>query len=490
MALISIAGATSFTKNQTECTPICAVSFTDTSGGNQKWLWTFQELEDPIEHVFSTAKNPIYGFGEGKFSIRLTVDGVTTPINTEWVNVSAGGIDGVDYNIPISTTNMKIYPDDYFIYADISNLSTYAKSDAYIARENEKCTGHTYGCNIYQSRGTEVEIVNGSGLADQQILHPIYKTRNTLNPVPIPDNPATRGWSGGEDALFILDWVGKRGFESYHSDNPIAQNDNGTWTTTYTVEADYSSYDITCGGGKYMGISNSGLPTMPLLLTYEEVVNGDVQHASMVHTYTNGVTKVYPACYGHLDNDPDAIPVGSRLRLKQSFNINNPEFNEYERTILKGWQDHGLIVYDGNYNIYSWTVMGMEYPDIRWDDIGVVSSSFENVHASNFEVVNFTPMIISPTSGKINPNPVIIDYDHIADFTMSSSAVRANTPVIFNATADYPNGWKWVWGDGTTSTTKTVSKTYKKVGKYSLSLTTLKDGAVLGTKTLQIRVVK
>ena len=60
----------------------------------------------------------------------------------------------------------------------------------------------------------------------------------------------------------------------------------------------------------------------------------------------------------------------------------------------------------------------------------------------------------------------------IAAFSASPRSGKTSLKVQFtDKSANSPTSWKWNFGDGTYSTQKNPSHTYRKVGKYTVSLT-------------------
>ena len=72
------------------------------------------------------------------------------------------------------------------------------------------------------------------------------------------------------------------------------------------------------------------------------------------------------------------------------------------------------------------------------------------------------------------------------DFTYSPKAPKAGERVIFSNNSDSGEEWEWTFGDGSVSTLKSPSHTYKRPGEYNVMLKVDKRAA--WTKTAKITV--
>mgnify|MGYP002407277162 FL=1 len=77
----------------------------------------------------------------------------------------------------------------------------------------------------------------------------------------------------------------------------------------------------------------------------------------------------------------------------------------------------------------------------------------------------------------------------VAAFSASPTSGYAPLKVTFtDKSANSPTSWKWSFGDGKTSTSKSPAYTYSKAGKYTVSLT-VKNAAGSSTKTIKNYIV-
>ncbi|HEY6050010.1 MAG TPA: hypothetical protein VIZ58_02100, partial [Thermoanaerobaculia bacterium] len=122
----------------------------------------------------------------------------------------------------------------------------------------------------------------------------------------------------------------------------------------------------------------AGLAILPGLVRYDEVYGpSEIGHAFRVTVRaSNG--HVYPASHS-AGSDPQALPMGARLRLKASKDISG--FPAGAQKIFRAMKKYGLIVADNGSGMY---VTGTY--DNRWDN-SVLNAAFAGLSASDFEVV-------------------------------------------------------------------------------------------------------
>jgi hypothetical protein len=123
----------------------------------------------------------------------------------------------------------------------------------------------------------------------------------------------------------------------------------------------------------------AGLPIFPGLVRYEEVANGAVNHAIRVTFASTRDAWIHPAshCAGDT-SDPDTVAMGTRLRLKSSYDISG--ITGQAAPIAKAMQQYGMIVAD---NGSDWYFSGSSDP--RFDDDSL--NQLKEIPGSAFEVV-------------------------------------------------------------------------------------------------------
>jgi hypothetical protein len=148
----------------------------------------------------------------------------------------------------------------------------------------------------------------------------------------------------------------------------------------------------------------AGLPIYPLLLTYDDVAKGDLQHM-LRFTKEEVYGVIWPASHKtggtnrslngvHSDAfNSRGIPFGAILRLKSSFNISG--FSDTNQRILRGLKKHGMILADNGGNGF---ISGT--PDKRWNEDDLNALKKISI-PQNFEVVDIRSQVVRPTSYEI-----------------------------------------------------------------------------------------
>ena len=139
----------------------------------------------------------------------------------------------------------------------------------------------------------------------------------------------------------------------------------------------------------------AGLPMLPLLVRYDEVQTGTLNHAVR---FTADITRkayVWPGRhYASSNTQANRPPMGQRFRLKASVNVTTLNISAEAKVIFKALQDYGMFLSDNGGN---WFINGA--PDPRWND-DELSSAFGKLKGSDFEAVDETSLIVNKDSGE------------------------------------------------------------------------------------------
>jgi hypothetical protein len=128
----------------------------------------------------------------------------------------------------------------------------------------------------------------------------------------------------------------------------------------------------------------AGLPIFPLLVRYEEVRAGQIDHALRVTVPSTQRGYIHPATHFASDSsDPNLPPMGLRLRLRAGYSLAG--FSGESLVILRALKRYGLIVAD---NGSPWYITGA--PDPRWNDADL--EQIKRVPGSAFEAVETGPI--------------------------------------------------------------------------------------------------
>ncbi|MEI7742221.1 MAG: hypothetical protein WCK58_00570 [Chloroflexota bacterium] len=207
-----------------------------------------------------------------------------------------------------------------------------------------------------------------------------YADESDPGPYPIP---ATVRFEGGSDHHVItLDRATCRLYEMWD----VRQAANGAWKAGSGAWWDLASNALRPAG--WTSGDAAGLPILPGLVRYDEVVAGEIAHALR---FTAPVTRrwyIYPARHFAADSTSASLPpMGLRLRLKATANLAGLSHDAL--VIAVALQRYGMILAD---NGSPWYVSGMSDPRFSDD----VLHELDRFTGSDLEVVDTTGLVNGP----------------------------------------------------------------------------------------------
>jgi len=138
----------------------------------------------------------------------------------------------------------------------------------------------------------------------------------------------------------------------------------------------------------------AGLPILPGLVTYAEVMSGRIDHAIRFTAPVTDDRFVWPARHEASDqNNPALPPMGARFRLKASFRLPPSRCGAPCQTVITAMKTYGLILAD---NGGSWYFQGSA--DRRWTYHFV--DQLKQIPASAFVAVDESSLMCNPNSGR------------------------------------------------------------------------------------------
>ena len=232
-------------------------------------------------------------------------------------------------------------------------------------------------------------------------------------PEPIPSNALIEGYpkpGNGDRHVLVLEKDGCWLYELYH-----ATVKSGNWS------ADSAAiWDMTINEQRpytWTSADAAGLPVFVGLARYDEVAAGAINHALRFTVPTSQRAFVLPATHwASTVTNPNAPPMGTRLRLKASFDISS--YPPDDQVILTALKKYGMILADNGSAIF---ISGT--PDNRWNNTNL--NLLKQITASSFEVVQMGT-IYTNANVPTGPNPTI------GSFTANPSTVTAGSPVTLS----------------------------------------------------------
>lgn len=263
---------------------------------------------------------------------------------------------------------------------DISADPVDPRSEAYIAAIS--ASGRT---RLHPDFGSNPEygipyVVVPASQPELPIAYVEYPEESDPGPFPIPADAPVEGGPASDGDRHVL--VVRQGecklYELYHARyvGPGWQAGSGAvWDlrVNATRPAGWTSADA------------AGLPILPGLARYDEVLAGEINHALRFTVWRSQRGYVAPASHAAgATDDPNYPPMGLRLRLKADYDLSG--VTGQSRVILEALKRYGMIVAD---NGSSWFISGASDP--RWDDEDL--NQIKRVPASAFEVVQSGPVV-------------------------------------------------------------------------------------------------
>jgi len=126
----------------------------------------------------------------------------------------------------------------------------------------------------------------------------------------------------------------------------------------------------------------AGLAILPGLVRYDEAYDTNVAEIKHAFRVTVRATNdyVYPASH-RAGSTPGALPMGARLRLKDTIDVTQKTSDPNVQKIFRAMQRYGLIVADNGSDMY---ITGSY--DSRWNN-DILNPAFGNLTANDFEVI-------------------------------------------------------------------------------------------------------
>lgn len=215
-----------------------------------------------------------------------------------------------------------------------------------------------------------------------------YPDESDPGPYPIPPNPPIEGGpnSDGDRHILVLDEDNCLLYEVYDA-YPQA---DGSWAAGSGAIYDLNSHALRPEG--WTSADAAGLPILPGLVRYDEVMSGQINHAIRFTAPETRRAYVWPARHHASDLTGEQYPpMGQRFRLRADFQVSGyaPEV----QVILRAMQTYGIILAD---NGSPWYLSGV--PDERWDND--ILRQLRQLAGDDFEAVDVSSLMIDRDSGQ------------------------------------------------------------------------------------------
>ena len=173
----------------------------------------------------------------------------------------------------------------------------------------------------------------------------------------------------------------------------VVKQKDGSWVAGAGIKIDMTSNQLRAPDKT--STDAAGLPILPGLLRYDDIVAGEVKHAIRFTTPKTQRAYVWPARhFASRITDPTYPPMGERFRLRADYDIS--KFSKENQIILKGLKKYGMMLTD---NGAPWFIIGE--PDKRWNDSDL--GKLKTLRGTDFEAVDESDWQMHADSGRVDP---------------------------------------------------------------------------------------
>jgi hypothetical protein len=218
-----------------------------------------------------------------------------------------------------------------------------------------------------------------------------YREDSDLSNYPIPpDAPIENGPdSKGDRHVLLVDENRCLLFEIYDA-HPKG---DGTWTAGSGIIMDLTSNALRTEGKT--SADAAGLPILPGLVRYDEVMAGAINHALRFTVPHTQAAYIWPARHkaSHI-TDLKVPPMGQRFRLRADFDIS--KYSKTNQVIMKALKKYGMFLADNGSAMF---ISGVS--DKRWDDADL--HKLGDMKAEDFEAVDESDWQMMEDSARVDP---------------------------------------------------------------------------------------
>lgn len=235
-------------------------------------------------------------------------------------------------------------------------------------------------------------------------------------PYPVPPDPPIEGGSDadGDRHILMLDEDDCVLYELYAA----YPEDGGAWSARSGAIFDLNSHALR--PDTWTSADAAGLPILPGLVRYDEVMSGAITHALRFTAPETFSGYVWPARHEASDlTGAQYPPLGLRFRLRADFDLSG--YSPPIQVILQALKTYGMILAD---NGSSWYLSGV--PDERWDND--MLHELDDVLGADFEAVDSAGLMLDPNTGQVKPPVVFTHFLFLPGVARSGPAALALTP--------------------------------------------------------------
>jgi hypothetical protein len=280
-----------------------------------------------------------------------------------------------------------VFPVDNVWNIPVDQLAVSSRSATYVDTIGATTTLHPDFGTVYNGAPNGIPYITVSGTQTRYPVTFQYSDESDPGPYPIPLNAPIEGGSQstGDRHVIAVDTTNCILYEMY-----AAYPQSDSWEAGSGAIFDLKSNQLRPAG--WTSADAAGLPIFPGLVKYDEVLEGAINHAIRLTVPQTQQAYVWPARhYASSLTDPKYPPMGTRFRLKASFDIS--VFSPTNQIILTALKKYGMLLAD---NGSAWYISGA--PDGRWDDDDL--HNLDQITGADFEVVDTAEFMVKADSGQ------------------------------------------------------------------------------------------
>ncbi|MBL8090072.1 MAG: hypothetical protein JNJ43_07075 [Anaerolineales bacterium] len=279
----------------------------------------------------------------------------------------------------------EIFPQNNYWNTPIDELPVHASSSAWI-----NSIGATRGFHMDFGSGTwdggpigiPYNIIAGSTVTNYSVDF-YYPDESDIGPYPIPSNPLIE--HGSDHHILIIDTEDCTLYEIYD-----ASYSNPNWFGGSGAIWDLNSNALR--PNTWTSADAAGLPILPGLARYEEILAGEINHALRFTTNCTANYYIWPARHvAQSGSCSNPVPFGARFRLKANYDISG--YSPQMQILLQAMKKYGIVLAD---NGSPWYVSGA--PHTGWNND--MLHELDDLTGNDFEAVDTSSLMIDPNSAE------------------------------------------------------------------------------------------
>jgi hypothetical protein len=315
----------------------------------------------------------------------------------------------VDRPAALDIGGCQLFPDDNYWNTPVDDLSVHPSSAAWVNSIGANDEFHMdFGSGTWNGGpiGIPYNVLSGSTVTKYTVDF-YYPNESDPGPYPLSANPL-REW-GSDHHILVVDTDDCRLYELYD-----ASKSGGQWDAGSGAIWDLSSNALR--PNTWTSADAAGLPILPGLARYEEVVAGEINHA-LRFTASQTAGFIWPARHQTSNAQNGIPPMGARFRLKADYNISG--FTPDMQVILRAMKKYGIVLAD---NGSDWYVSGV--PNAGWDNDEL--HDLDVLRGSNFEAVDTSELMVDYNSAEASIVPRNVET-YIAGSLKGNYGIRDQT---------------------------------------------------------------